>query len=239
MISPLQIKNVSKIFLPEKKVLDNISLSLNAGEIYALVGLNGIGKTTLIKIILQLYTQYEGEVRFFGNLASNPESRKNIAYLPEKFQAPLLLSGLEFLNLALSWYDKKLDIKLAKEQAELFGLNPDILNQRIGKYSKGMAQKLGLLSIFLIDAPLFILDEPTSGLDVEARLALKNMLVNFKNKGTSIFFTTHILSDVEEICDRMAVIHNAKIVFADKPKNLLSQQNTASLEQAFLKLIYG
>lgn len=233
---PLLIKSVSKSF-KNKLVLNDVSLQVNEGEIYGLIGLNGVGKTTLIKIMLDLLLQDKGEVEFFGTKVSVTQSRKNINYLPEKFYPSQFLKGKEFLELSLSYYGKPFDIKKANKQAAILGLDPAALQQTITKYSKGMGQKLGLLAMFLCETKLLILDEPMSGLDPSARIQLKDMLNNYKKQGNTIFFSSHILSDIEEICDNMAVIHDGKIIFSGKPKTFLKQNGNKNLERAFLQAI--
>lgn len=233
---PLIVESVSKNF-KKKQVLNNVSLKVNEGEIYGLIGLNGVGKTTLIKIILDLLTQDSGNVEFFGIKSSITESRKNINYLPEKFYPSQFLKGKEFLELALSYYGKEFNIKKAEEKAASLGLEPAALHQTITKYSKGMGQKLGLLSMFLCETPLLILDEPMSGLDPSARIQLKELLNDYKKQGKTIFFSSHILSDIEEICDNMAVIHDGHIIFSGAPKEFLKQHSGKNLERAFLEAI--
>jgi len=233
---PLVVESVSKNF-KTKKVLSNVSLTVNAGEIYGLIGLNGVGKTTLIKIILDLLTQDSGKVEFFGINANVTESRANINYLPEKFFPSQFLKGKEFLELALSYYGKEFDIKKAEEKAAVLGLDPAALHQTITKYSKGMGQKLGLLSMFLCETPLLILDEPMSGLDPSARIQLKELLNDYKKQGKTVFFSSHILSDIEEICDNIAVIHDGRIIFSGAPKDFLAKHGGKNLERSFLEAI--
>jgi ABC-2 type transport system ATP-binding protein len=233
---PLIVESVSKNF-KAKKVLDNISLTVSPGEIYGLIGLNGVGKTTLIKIILDLLMQDSGKVEFFGVNASITASRTNINYLPEKFYPSQFLKGKEFLELALSYYGKVFDIKKAEEKASVLGLDPAALQHTIQKYSKGMGQKLGLLSMFLCETPLLILDEPMSGLDPSARIQLKDLLNDYKKQGKTVFFSSHILSDIEEICDNIAVIHDGRIIFAGAPRDFLTKHGGKNLERSFLEAI--
>lgn len=237
-VSPLYVNGVSKSF-GDHKVLENVSLEVQEGEIYGLIGLNGVGKTTMIKIILNLLDQDAGDVHFFGESTLLPESRRHISYLPEKFYPSPLLTGEEFLKIALSYYGKELDIKKAKDKAKILKLDPEVLHKRVSSYSKGMGQKLGLLSVFLAETPLFLLDEPMSGLDPQARIQLKDLLLEYKKAGHTIFFSSHILSDIEEICDRMAIIHGGKILFTGEPKTFLKDSKEKSLERAFLKAIGG
>lgn len=234
--SPLLVQSVFKNF-KAKSVLNDVSLEVKEGEIYGLIGLNGVGKTTLIKIILNLLTQDKGQVSFFGENVSLTSSRKNINYLPEKFYPSQFLKGTEFLELALSFYGKNFDRKAADEMAKKLGLDTNALDHTISKYSKGMGQKLGLLSMFLSGTKLLILDEPMSGLDPSARIQLKDLLGDYKKQGKTIFFSSHILSDIEEICDNMAVIHDGRIIFSGKPQSFLDQHNGKTLERAFLEAI--
>ncbi len=233
---PIQIQSIHKKF-KEKQILNDVSLNVNEGEIYGLIGLNGIGKTTLIKIMLGLLTQDKGAVSFFGVDTKLNESRKNINYLPEKFYPSQFLKGTEFLELAMAYYGKKFSLQRAEEKAHILGLDPKALTQTISKYSKGMGQKLGLLSMFLAETPLLVLDEPMSGLDPKARIQLKDLLVDYKKQGKTIFFSSHILSDIEEICDNIAIMHNGRIIFAGTPKQFLNKNKGQNLERAFLQAI--
>lgn len=236
--SPLAVDNVHKSYA-NRKVLENIHFSLMPGEIFGLIGLNGAGKTTLIKFILDLIRTEEGTAHIFGITSTDLRARKQLSYLPEKFQPSRYLKGIEYLQLALSYYGKTLDTAEAKEKAAALDLDPAVLDVRVGSYSKGMGQKLGLLGAFMVDASLLILDEPMSGLDPSARIKLKNMLLAAKAKGKTVFFSSHILSDIDEICDRISIIHNGKQGFVGTPDSFKQQFKEASLEKAFLRSIGG
>ncbi len=238
---PLNINGVSKSF-GKKKVLNDVSLEVKSGEIFGLIGLNGAGKTTMIKIILGLLRQDIGDVSIYGGDVEKPATRKNLSFLPEKFQPSAFLKGREFLSLTLSYYGKKYNHKIAQEMSKKLDLDPDALNVKITKYSKGMGQKLGLLSAFLTEAPLLMLDEPMSGLDPSARIHLKDALLDYVNNSQdgedrTIFFSSHILSDIDEICNKIAVLHNNEIVFTGTPLDFKKKYNIGSLERAFLKSI--
>ncbi|MFT5703298.1 MAG: ABC-2 type transport system ATP-binding protein [Rickettsiales bacterium] len=235
-LTPIKIENVFKTF-GKKMVLNDVSLEVFNNEIFGFIGLNGIGKTTLIKIIIDLLEHDGGGVEIFGVDKILPESRKDIAYLPEKFQPSTQLKGVEFLKFVTGFHNKKFDLKKAQEIAEMLDLDPKALSLRISKYSKGMTQKLGLLATFLSEAKLIILDEPMSGLDPRARISLKNQLINYKKAGNSIFFSSHILSDIDEICDRIAIINNGKITFTGKSDDFRNKHQETSLERAFLSEI--
>ncbi len=232
---PLKITEISKSF--SKPVLEKISFEVKRNEIFGFIGLNGIGKTTLIKIILDLLDQDHGEVEIFGVSRVLPESRKKICYLPEKFQPSSHLKGVEFIDFVLSFYEKKFNEKKAQEICKNLDLPYEVLRQKTNKYSKGMVQKLGLLAVFLSEAELIILDEPMSGLDPKARIALKNELLNYQKSGKTIFFSSHILSDMDEICDSIAVLNDCRIVYNGAPKLFKEKHGQESLERAFLQEI--
>ncbi|MFT6076849.1 MAG: ABC-2 type transport system ATP-binding protein [Rickettsiales bacterium] len=234
--SAIKVENIFKAF-GQKLVLNDVSLEVGSNEIFGFVGLNGIGKTTLIKIIIDLLEHDGGGATIFGIDKILPEARKNIAYLPEKFHPSSQLKGSEFLKFVTGFHKKKFNLKKAQELAKNLDLDPNALNLRISKYSKGMTQKLGLLGTFLSEAKLIILDEPMSGLDPRARISLKKQLTNYKEAGNSIFFSSHILSDIDEICDRIAIINDGKIAFTGKPEEFREKHNEDNLEKAFLNEI--
>jgi ABC-2 type transport system ATP-binding protein len=235
---PIELSGVSKSF-NGKSALANAAIALKPGEIFGLIGLNGAGKTTLIKIILDLISADAGDVKLFGHSSDDLEARRNLSYLPEKFQPSRYLKGFEYLDLSLSYYGKKLDVEAAKSMAGCVDLDPSVLSARVGTYSKGMGQKLGLAAAFLIPASLLILDEPMSGLDPRARIRLKETMLEARAKGRTIFFSSHILSDIDEICDRIGVIHEGKQIFVGTPQEFKARANEPVLEKAFLKMIGG
>lgn len=236
MNAPLEVRDIHKTY-NGRKVLERIAFQLMPGEIFGLIGLNGAGKTTLIKIILDLVKAEQGSASIFGVPAADVAARRGISYLPEKFQPSRYLKGMEYLDLALSYYGCKLDAAQARAGAAALDLNPDVLAARVGSYSKGMGQKLGLLGAFLVDAKLLILDEPMSGLDPRARILLKERLLATKREGKTVFFSSHILSDIDEICDRIGVIHDGKLFFTGAPAEFKAKYGDQSLEKTFLKSI--
>ena len=234
--APLIIENIAKSY-DKHKVLDGISFHLNAGEIFGLVGLNGIGKTTLIKSILQLSFADAGTGELFGQPMQENSARKNLAYLPEKFHPSKYLRGFEYLELCLDYYGLKLNEEEAKQCAVDLELDPEALSKRISSYSKGMGQKIGLIGAFLSQCPLLILDEPMSGLDPKARIALKKKLLDYRDAENTIFFSSHILADIDEICDRVAIIHDTTIRYLGTPSGFKDEYPDESLEGSFLRAI--
>lgn len=234
--APLTVEGISKSY-NGKNVLENACLSLVPGEIFGLIGLNGAGKTTLVKIILDLTRADKGQAKIFGIDVGKLESRRELSYLPEKFQPSRYLKGMEYLRLALAYYGLTLDEEEARKSAAALDLDPAVLDHRVGAYSKGMGQKLGLLGAFLVGGRLLLLDEPMSGLDPSARIKLKAMLMATKERGKTIFFSSHILSDLDEICDRIGVIHNGQLFFIGTPLEFKQNYKGESLEKAFLRAI--
>lgn len=233
---PIEITGIGKKY-EENFVLRNVSLRLSPGEVFGLIGLNGAGKTTLIKILLNLISATEGQAFLYGIPVTDPASRKALSYLPEKFQPSRYLEGYEFLELSLAYYGRKLKRADAANWAERLDLDPGVLSRRVGTYSKGMGQKLGLAAAFLIDTPLLVLDEPMSGLDPRARIKLKNALLEARKAGKTVFFSSHILSDIDEICDRIGIIHEGAHLFTGTPREFKARHGETSLERAFLSQI--
>ncbi len=233
---PLTVENVSKSY-GKHRVLDGVSFDLKPGEIFGLVGLNGAGKTTLIKILLDLAAADSGKAKIFGQSSVSVKGREKLSYLPEKFSPSRYLKGNEYLALALSYFGKKLDIDKAKALATSLDLDPNVLGRKVGSYSKGMGQKLGLIGAFMVDQPFMILDEPMSGLDPRARICLKEVMLQAKREGKTLFFSSHILSDIDEICDRIGIIHDSKLVYLGTAADFKPTFREDSLERAFLKAI--
>jgi ABC-2 type transport system ATP-binding protein len=233
---PVRIDQIHKNY-GGHQVLESVGFSLEPGEIFGLIGLNGAGKTTLIKVMLDLITAQQGTVEIAGVSSRSIEARKNLSYLPEKFQPSRYLKGMEYLELALSYYGLPLDKDAARAKAAALDLDPQVLSRRVGGYSKGMGQKLGLVGAFLADRALLILDEPMSGLDPSARIRLKAELLANKRAGKTVFFSSHILSDIDEICDRIGIIHGGKLYFIGTPKAFKERMQESSLEKAFLGVI--
>ena len=234
--APISVSGLSRAY-GKNQVLDDISFELKQGEVFGLIGLNGAGKTTLIKIILGLLKAHGGDTSIFGVDCSRVASRQKLSYLPEKFVPSRYLKGHEYLSLSLSFYKKNYHPEEGRNMASMLDLDPEALDRLVGSYSKGMGQKLGLAGAFLIDAPLMILDEPMSGLDPKARILLKNEIRQAKQLGRTVFFSSHILADMDEICDRIAVLHDHKLVFVGKPAAFKSTYEGDSLEAVFLNAI--
>lgn len=187
--------------------------------------------------MLGLLKQDQGDIKLFGKENNDLEAKKQITYLPEKFTPSQFLKGYEFLELASGYYQQKFDRKFAESICKELDFDIAALDRKVSSYSKGMGQKLGLISIFLSKCPLLILDEPMSGLDPSARIFLKEKLKEHKKQGNTIFFTSHILADVEEICDRIGVLHNGELFYEGTVDKFIKSYQAKNLEQSFLKVI--
>ncbi len=215
----------------------DVSLRVLAGETFGLIGLNGAGKTSLIKCILGLRTQNSGSITVYGKPPASKAGRVSLAYLPERFEPPWFLTGMEFVRFSLELYKQPFDRSAVIASAERLALDPAALKRRVQTYSKGMRQKLGLIGTVMTGCRLMILDEPMSGLDPMARALVKDMLVECQKEGRTIFLTSHILVDMDEICDRVAVLHEGAIHFTGTPKDLKKTTGLDNLERAFLQSI--
>ncbi len=218
-------------------ILTDINISVNEGEYIGLVGVNGAGKTTLIKAVLDFISIDTGMIEIYGKSHRETSSRESLSFLPEKFLPPYYLTGKDFLSYMAELNNIELKETAIAEIFKVLDLEISALKKSVRQYSKGMAQKLGLASCFLSQRPLLFFDEPMSGLDPKARAYLKRYLISLKNTGLTLFFSTHLLADVESICDRIIVLHNSKICFNGSPSQCCNEFQADSLEDAYLKCI--
>jgi ABC-2 type transport system ATP-binding protein len=212
-------------------------LAVGAGEAFGLVGANGAGKTTLIKCLLDLCAFDSGTIEIFGVTARNPAARRRLAYLPERFNPPDYLRGGEFLALMSELAGTRYDPSRALALLEELELERDALERPARTLSKGMTQKLGLAGCFLLPRDLYVLDEPMSGLDPAARVAVKSVLRRLAAQGRTLFFTSHVLADVEELCTSIAVLERGRVRFRGAPAALCTRYREPSLERAFMQCI--
>ena len=187
----------------EAVVCDDITLTVARDETFGLLGLNGAGKTSLLRSILMLPTPQAGAVRLFGEPHHLARARARLAYLPERFQPPGHLSGYDFVRLTLAFHGRRARRAQTAALAEQLELEPDALPRPIREYPKGAAQKLALLALLLTDRPLLVLDEPMSGLDPKARLLVKRHLAAYRARGRAILLSSPIAADHEQLCDAL------------------------------------
>ncbi len=224
----LEIKNLSKTFVSnflinKARVLTDINLQVNRGEIYGFLGPNGAGKTTTIKCILKLIFSDSGDILIFGEPNHKIATRECIGYLPENpyFYDYLTVKELLVFNAQLYSVPKKQARERAMDLIRLVGLSGKD-NVKLKKFSKGMIQRAGLAQAMINDPDLLILDEPFSGLDPIGRKELRDIILQLKQSGKTIFFSSHILQDMELIVDTVGIIVQGKIIKEGRLSNLIS-----------------
>ena len=207
----IEISHLTKQFNGNGGFID-ISLSIKEGEVFSFLGKNGAGKSTFIKTLLGLLKPTDGKAEIFGKPIGDVESRKKIGYLPELFQYHTWLTGYELLNFHGKLYKMSpLEIKKRiPEVLNIIGLAGHE-HKKIKEYSKGMQQRIGLGCAILSDPSLLFLDEPTSALDPVGRKQVREIILNLKKQGKTIFLNTHLLGEVELISDRVAILDKGKI----------------------------
>lgn len=228
-MSLIEFKNVYKSF-DDKEVLKNVSFTINEGKIIGLLGKNGMGKTTIIKLINDLLTPSNGEIIICGGKVG-VESKKRISYLPERTYLDRGMKVEEVFKYFTDFYD---DFNIEKAKKLLKDLNleeQDYLN----KMSKGMLEKLQLILVMSRDADLYILDEPLGGVDPATRdYILSTILSNFK-EGSSVLISTHLISDVEKILDEVIFINEGEIVLSESADALRERENE-SIDEIFRRM---
>ena len=217
-----------------RTVLDHIDLEVAAGECFALVGVNGAGKTTLIKSLLDFTDLDGGGICIHGEPHGDTASRRHLAFLPERFIPPHYFTAGDFLKYMAQLHGVPYDARKVEALYERLDLDKGSLGQAVRRYSKGMVQKLGLIACFLSGRRLLVLDEPMSGLDPKARALVKSYLRELKARDYTIFMATHLLNDVETLCDRLAILHGGRLRFVGTPARCCLETRTDDLEQAYL-----
>ncbi len=232
----IEIKNVSKTYNGKKKVLKNVSFDIDSGEIFAFIGHNGAGKTTMIKSIIGILDFEEGDILIDGkSIKKEPiECKKIMAYVPDNPDLYENMKAIDFINFICDIYDvsesKRRENTL--KYAKMFEIE-DKLNDDIASFSHGMKQKVALIAALSHDPEILIMDEPFVGLDPKAVYDMKEIMRTMAKDGKTIFFSTHILDVAEKLCDRVAIIKDGTIVKVGKMKDIKGDE---SLEQVFLEL---
>ena len=231
----IEIKNLTKSY-NGVKVVDNISLKVNDGEIFAFIGHNGAGKTTTIKSIVGINNFDSGEIFINGKSIVNDavNAKKEIAYVPDNPDLYENMKEIYFIKFICDMYETPSDVRMNDiiKYAKMFEIE-DKLNNEISTYSHGMKQKIALIAALSHDPKVLIMDEPFVGLDPKAVFDMKNIMKGMCKEGKCIFFSTHILDVAEKLCDRVAIIKKGKIVKVGKMKEIMGDE---SLEEVFLEL---
>lgn len=233
----LEIRNLSKSYDGKKKACDNVSLSLDAGDIYGFVGHNGAGKTTLLKSIAGIIAFDEGDVTIAGHsIVKEPlEAKRLFAYIPDNPDIYESLTGVQYLDFIADVYQIDLlrRAQLIEKYATMFEIT-DALNNPVSSYSHGMKQKLVLTGALIHEPKIMLLDEPFVGLDPKASFLIKEVFKEMCAQGALIFFSTHVLEVVEKLCNKVAIIKHGKIVADGYTEKIIKDK---SLESIFMELI--
>lgn len=208
----------------------DLDLRVNAGEVYGLLGPNGSGKSTTLKIILGLVSPTRGRTEIFGRDSSLVESREAVGFLPENPYFYKYLTGEETLRffgklcgLGSTRLKKRID-----ELLELVGLS-NARNRRLNAYSKGMLQRIGLAQALINEPRLLVLDEPTAGVDPAGSRDIRNLIVDLKRRGVTVLFSSHLLAQAQEICDRVGILANGRLVREGRLEELIALENQTDL----------
>ena len=233
----LSFKNLS-YQVSGRKILENLNLSVPAGSYFAIAGINGAGKSTMIKLALDLIRPDAGsQVSIFNRMNQDPRCRNLLAFLPEKFDTKKNVTAWQYLKFVASTYEIVLDKQRVQVLGEKLDFPAGRFESKVASYSKGMVQKLGLISCFMLDRDLLILDEPLSGLDPSARYHFKQLLRDEKAKGRTIFYSTHMLADAEEVCDQFGILHDGEMKFVGTPVECMERYQADTLELAYMNCI--
>ena len=230
MATVLQVDNLTKAFSPgfipkKREILKGISLSVSGGEIFGYLGPNGAGKTTTLKCILGLIFPDRGRIEIFGYPHLSMKAKERLGYLPENPYFYDYLTASEFLD----FYARLFGLKKNDKEDKIAGLLrlvglEKVRDLQLRKFSRGMLQRIGLAQALINDPMLLFLDEPLGGLDPLGRKELRDIIVRLKQEGRTIFLCSHILQDIEMICDRVAIIVNGEIVNQGALQDLISEK---------------
>ena len=232
----IHCRQLSKAY-GDNQVLDGIDLDIEKGRFFGLVGVNGSGKSTLMKAILDLVAIDGGVIALSGVPHRNIYAREQVAFLPDRFSPPLHLKCIDFIHYMLELHRSKQSRDVIDEMLDALELDRKTLASPVGSLSKGMTQKLGIVVCLLSGKSLLILDEPMSGLDPKARVLFKRQLFRLKQRGVTLFFSSHVLADVDELADQMAVLHQSEIRYQGTPATFKQMYQGTNLEEAYINCI--
>lgn len=232
----IEIKNFTKTYNKDKKAVDNISLTVNDGEIFAFIGHNGAGKTTTLKSIVGILDFEEGDILINGKSIKKDTiaCKKELAYVPDNPDLYENMKAIDFINFICDMYEVPQSVRLERieKYVEMFELK-DSINDEISSFSHGMKQKVALIAALAHDPKVLIMDEPFVGLDPKAVFDMKEIMKEMCKEGKTVFFSTHILEVAEKLCSRVAIIKQGKLVKVGSMKEVKGDK---SLEKVFLDL---
>lgn len=232
----IEIRNLSKVYRdfwgrPKVKALNALSLDVRKGEVFGLLGPNGSGKTTTLKLLLGLLFPTEGEITILGKSAADVAKNERIGYLPEESYLYRFLNAYETLD----FYGRLFDMPASqrKERSEklldLVKLAPQARHRQLKEYSKGMTRRIGVAQALINDPDLVMLDEPTSGLDPLGNRDMKDLILDLKKQGKTVLMCSHLLADVQDVCDRIAILYGGELKVMGRVDELLKAQDETQI----------
>lgn len=234
----IQIEDITKSYDGKKKIIDKLSLKVKKGEIFGLLGVNGAGKTTLIKSMIGLQRIEQGKILLNGKSLLEEEIlvKKSFYFLPDNYGVYKSITGMDWIRFVLGVYgidfpDRKGEMERMSVKFEI----NNVLDSRVGTYSLGMLNKLGIMIGFLIDPPILILDEPMHGLDPYAIMAYRELLKDYAERGGTVFYSTHLIDLAHKLCTRIGILQNGSIIQCFDSKEL---DNIGDLETKFLEVTH-
>lgn len=235
-MSILEIKNLTKIYSNKKKAVDNLTMSIESGDIFGFIGANGAGKTTTLKAVAGIHSFEQGEILIAGHsIVKEPMDCKTmLAYIPDNPDLYEHLTGYQYINFIADLYNVSTSQRAQsiKEYGDLFEMTPNLGNV-ISSYSHGMKQRTAIISALVHSPKLLILDEPFVGLDPKAAFLLKQVMKGCVANGGAIFFSTHVLDVAEKLCNKIAVIKAGKLIANGPIEEIKGNQ---SLEDFFMEV---
>ncbi len=235
----LDIRNYSKSYAEGKKAADDVSLTVMSGDIYGFIGHNGAGKSTTIRAVVGVLDFTEGEIFIDGHSVKDEpmECKRVTAYIPDNPDLYDNLTGIQYLNFIADVFgiDETERQERIKKYADTFEIT-DALGDLIGSYSHGMKQKVAIISALIHEPKLLVLDEPFVGLDPKATFTLKEIMHDMCQRGTAVFFSTHVLDVAEKLCNKVAIIKKGRIIASGTMEELTEGH---SLEETFLEADNG
>ena len=226
----LEIKDL-QVFYGKIEAIKGINFTVNQGEIVTLIGANGAGKTTTLKLLLGLLFPSEGEIKILGKSAADVAKNERIGYLPEESYLYRFLNAYETLDFYGRLFDMPASVR--KERSEKLldqvKLAPQARHRQLKEYSKGMTRRIGVAQALINDPDLVMLDEPTSGLDPLGNRDMKDLILDLKKQGKTVLMCSHLLADVQDVCDRIAILYGGELKVMGRVDELLKAQDETQI----------
>jgi ABC-2 type transport system ATP-binding protein len=232
----IEIRNLSKVYRdfwgrPKVKAVNALSLDVRKGEVFGLLGPNGSGKTTTLKLLLGLLFPTEGEIKVLGRSAADVGKNERIGYLPEESYLYRFLNAYETLDFYGRLFNMSAQQRRERSEKllDMVKLAPQARHRQLKEYSKGMTRRIGVAQALINDPDLVMLDEPTSGLDPLGNRDMKDLILNLKKEGKTVLMCSHLLADVQDVCDRIAILYGGELKVMGRVDELLKAQDKTQI----------